>query len=111
MATDMVRVPTVRLGEANAAVGAAYKELRVALAAAGPLDHTTCELILLSAFAAAGRENSVKIHALRGFAAGMSKAAMQQAVMIPLGAAATLPAIADALRWIDEAQAEFAAAS
>jgi alkylhydroperoxidase/carboxymuconolactone decarboxylase family protein YurZ len=109
MATDMVRVPTVRLAEANAAVGAAYKELRVALVAAGPLDHTTFELILMSHFAAGGRESSVKIHALRGFASGISKAAMQQAVMIPLGAAATLPAIADALRWIDEAEAEFAA--
>jgi hypothetical protein len=46
---------------------------------------------------------------LRGLKAGMSKAMLEQVVMIPMGAASPLAEVTKVLTWLDEVAAEHAA--
>lgn len=104
MAIDLVKVPSVDLRNANEGAGLAYRAMRDAVMTSGPLDAPTCELILLACFAMGGYERSFKIHALRALRAGFDAAAIRQAVLVPLGPAATLGTLAAALGWLEEAE-------
>lgn len=94
--------PSGQLRKANKGVANAFKTFRDAARTSGPLDHATIELILIAGFATAGHQEPFKNHVLRARQSGISKEALQQAVIATLGATAVLPAVANALRWIDE---------
>jgi pimeloyl-ACP methyl ester carboxylesterase/alkylhydroperoxidase/carboxymuconolactone decarboxylase family protein YurZ len=102
------KIPSERLAEASPEVAAAFKSLRAAIEKHGPLDYATREYLMLAAFAAAGYEESFRIHAMRAVKRGLSKAAMQQAVLVPFGATTAMLPVVNALKWIDDAFKEFA---
>jgi hypothetical protein len=80
------------------------------LLASGPLDNATCELIVISGLATAGFEDSFKIHSRRLFDMKVPSAALRQAVMMTLGASASIFQVARALQWLDELEREYAQA-
>jgi 4-carboxymuconolactone decarboxylase len=103
---DLKNVQSDQLKRVNAEAGDAFKLMRKALASSGPLDEETKELILLSSFACVGFEPSFKVHALKARLAGISREKIQHAVLMTLGATAALMRVTEALRWLDEAEAE-----
>jgi pimeloyl-ACP methyl ester carboxylesterase/alkylhydroperoxidase/carboxymuconolactone decarboxylase family protein YurZ len=103
------KIPSERLAEASPEVAAAFKSLRAAIEKHGPLDYATREYLMLAAFAAAGYEESFRIHAMRAVKRGLSKAAMQQAVLVPFGATTAMLPVVKALEWIDDAFAQHGA--
>jgi alkylhydroperoxidase/carboxymuconolactone decarboxylase family protein YurZ len=100
--------PSGQLRRSNATVGSAFRSFRETARTAGPLDEQTVELILMAGFSAAGHQEPFKNHAMRALEAGVAKEALQQAVMVTLGATSVLPAVANALRWIDEVYEAYA---
>lgn len=106
---DLNNVQSDQLKRVNADAGQAFKLMRQVLAASGPLDEETRELILLACFAAAGFEPSFKVHALRARLAGIGREKIQHAVLMTLGATTALMRVTEALHWLDEAEAEFEA--
>lgn len=103
--------PSEWLGRVSPEARDDYRALRLKLAATGPLDALTCELINVVGFAILGYEPSFKTHAKRLIDGGMSKAAIQQAVVTTLGATTVLYQVARALTWIEDLYDEQAAAS
>lgn len=97
------KIPSERLRDANSEVATSFRQLRAAIDKAGPLDYATREYLMLAAFAAAGYEESFRIHARRAVERGLSKAAMQQAVLVPFGATTAMLPVVRALEWIDDA--------
>ncbi len=104
MKAQQAITPSARLRKANPTVSAAFQTFRDAAKSAGPLDPAMVELILLAGFSIVGQQEPFKNHAARALAAGMPKDALQQAVMVTLGSTSILPAVANALRWIDEVE-------
>jgi alkylhydroperoxidase/carboxymuconolactone decarboxylase family protein YurZ len=96
--------PFDRFKEARPDVASHFIQLRAA-AISGPIDETTRELILISAFASAGLEEGFKNHARGLLAKGVSKEVLQHAVVIPLGATTLFLRVVDAMQWIDEVAA------
>lgn len=99
-----------QLLRASKEVGDAFRAFRQAARTSGPLDKQTVEFILMAGFAAAGHESPFKNHARRALEAGVALQALQQTVLLTLGATAVLPAVAKALRWLDEIEQEVNAA-
>lgn len=97
--------PTQYLASVDAASAEAFGALRRAVLRAGPLDERTCELIVTAAFAAAGQQDSFKVHARRLLALGCDAAEIRQAVLVTFGATTTFSQVTAALRWIDEVAA------
>lgn len=108
MAKSLVRLPSEYLGLLTQEGGTAFRSLRNALLKAGPLDHATCELIVISGLATQGFEDSFKIHSGRLLKASTPKTAIQQAILVTLGATASLFQVARALQWLDEVEDEIA---
>jgi len=104
--TSLNPTPTTRLAEVSPEGADSFRKLREQMLQSGPLDNTTCELIVISGFAQLGWESSFKIHALRLVRAHVAKAVLQHAVMAPLGATTVVYQVALALKWIDELYAE-----
>lgn len=107
---DLNNVQSDQLKRVNAEAGDAFKLMRKALAS-GPLDEETRELILLSSFACAGFEPSFKVHALKARISGLSHEKIRHAILVTLGATTPLMRVTEAIRWLDEVEAEFEAAS
>ena len=107
--SEQQKIPSERLREVNADVGAAFRAMRTAIEKAGPLDYTSRECVMLAAFAAAGFEESFRIHALRAARRGIPKSVMQQAVLLVFGATSAMVTVVNALQWIDEAFAQHVA--
>jgi pimeloyl-ACP methyl ester carboxylesterase/alkylhydroperoxidase/carboxymuconolactone decarboxylase family protein YurZ len=101
------KIPSERLRDVNADVAAAFKAMRQAIEKAGPLDYPAREYIMLAAFAAAGYEESFRIHVRRAAERGLPLSAVRQAVLIPFGATAAMLPIVNALQWADEAYAAY----
>jgi len=99
---DAAHPPTEWLGQVSPEARDQYRALRLKLAATGPLDAGTCELINVVGFVLLGYEPSFKTHAKRLVDAGYSKAALQQAVVTTLGATTVLYQVARALTWIED---------
>ena len=110
MTQERALLASEQLLKANKAVGDAFRAFRQAARASGPLDKQTVEFILMAGFAAAGHESPFKNHARRALEAGVAKAALEQTVMLTLGATSVLPAVAKALCWLDEVEEEVNAA-
>jgi alkylhydroperoxidase/carboxymuconolactone decarboxylase family protein YurZ len=95
------------LRRVDAGTADAFKHLRDAVIAAGPLDFKTAELIMLGSFATAGYEPAVKAHAKRlHHELGVTREAIEHAVLVTFGATSTLVRVTEALIWIDQALAE-----
>ncbi|MCR2811395.1 MULTISPECIES: hypothetical protein [unclassified Microbacterium] len=109
MAIELTRPPTEYVSRFSDTLGTALKDLRGAALAAGPLDATTSELIVISHFAMSGFEDSFMIHSRRLLGNNTPIAALRHAVVLPLGATAGGYQIARALEWIDQLEAEFEA--
>ena len=101
-ATSKALSPTEYLARFSPAASTAFQGLRRAVMDAGPLDHNTCELIALGAFATTGSENSFKTHARRLLAEDVPVAALHQAVLVTFGATTTFSQVVAALRWVDQ---------
>lgn len=100
-----------QLRKVDADTAEAFKTLRDSVIKAGPLDFKTAELIMLGSFATAGYEPAVKAHAIRlHHELGVSREAINHAVLVTFGATATLVRVTEALCWIDEALAPAAVA-
>jgi alkylhydroperoxidase/carboxymuconolactone decarboxylase family protein YurZ len=107
---DLNNVQSDQLKRVSSEAGDAFKLMRKAVAS-GPLDEETRELILLSSFACVGIEPSFKVHALKARMAGISREKIQHAILITLGATTALMRVTEAIRWLDDAEAELGAAS
>ncbi len=99
-------LPSGRLREANELAGKAWQIFRDAARDSVPLDRATIELIIIAGFATGGHQEPFKNHVRRALQANISKGTLQQVVIATLGATAVLPTVANALRWIDEVEAE-----
>jgi len=86
--------------------GNAFQALRKAVLAAGPLDTHTCELIALGGLATTGSEQSFKTHARRLLRGGVPAGALRQAVLVTFGASTTFSQVIEALKWVDQLEAE-----
>src|SRR6266498_3029249 len=102
MAESKKLTPLEYLREFSPEATAAFQALRDAVAKSGPLDHNTCELITLGAFATARIEGGFKTHARRLLSNGVPPEALRQAVLVTFGATTTLTVALDALLWIDD---------
>lgn len=94
-------LPVEQVRKDNPTLADAFIALRNA-AVSGPLDETTCELILLAALATTGDEGSFKVHARRLSKLGADPSAMRQAVSSTLAATSRFGQMVSALRWIDQ---------
>lgn len=108
---DLNNLQSDQLKNVDLEAGNAFKLMRKAISAAGPLDEETRELILLSSFASAGFEPSFKAHALKARLAGIERAKIQHAVMVTLGATTALMRVTEAFRWLDEVEEQYRSAS
>jgi len=106
VARNLVGLPSEYLGRASPDAGKHFRALRNTLQKAGPLDHVTCELIVISGCALQGFEDSFKIHSGRLLEASTPKEAIQQAILVTLGATGSLFQVSRALHWLDEVEAE-----
>src|SRR5688500_18780690 len=64
------------------ALGEAHEGVAAAVAAAGPLDERTCELIKIGISLAAGLESAVRSHVRKAQKAGATEAEIEQAVLL-----------------------------
>lgn len=106
MATVTKLTPVEFLAQFSPKASAAFQDLRKAVLESGPLDHSTCELITLGAFATTGNESSFKTHARRLLREKVPIEAMRQAVLVTFAATTTFSAVVAALRWIEDVAAE-----
>lgn len=108
MAEILVRPPSEYIRKESPEAGKVFRDLRNALLAAGPLDNTTLELIVIAGLATSGFEDSFKIHSRRLLDVDTPIKALKQAVMITLGASSSVFQVARALQWLDELEQEYA---
>jgi alkylhydroperoxidase/carboxymuconolactone decarboxylase family protein YurZ len=84
-------------------VGLALRDgVRKAVDQSGPLSAVERELVMLGAYTAARQPRAFKLHCSRALAAGAEPERVRHAVLLTLGASATLEMVVDALRWTDE---------
>jgi alkylhydroperoxidase/carboxymuconolactone decarboxylase family protein YurZ len=101
----LARPPSEYLRKESPAAGKVFRNLRDSLLASGPLDAETCELIVISGLAAAGFEDSFKIHSRRLLDMGTPMSSLRHAVLITLGATTVAFQVARALQWLEELEA------
>lgn len=106
MSTAKQLTPVEKLAAASPGAAQAFQDLRKAVLAAGPLDHLTCELIVLGAMVTAGHESSFKTHARRLLKEKVDPAALRQAVLVTFAATTSFTELTAGLRWVDEVVAE-----
>ena len=98
--------PVEKLAAISPNAAQAFQDLRKAVLASGPLDHHTCELIVLGAMVTAGHESSFKTHARRLLKEKVDPAALRQAVLVTFAATTSFTDVSAGLRWVDEALAD-----
>jgi alkylhydroperoxidase/carboxymuconolactone decarboxylase family protein YurZ len=79
-----------------------FLNLRSAVVAESSLDAKTQELILLAGFVVSRQEGGFRTHAGRALDAGATFADVKTAVLLTLGAQASVEAVGDALGWADD---------
>jgi alkylhydroperoxidase/carboxymuconolactone decarboxylase family protein YurZ len=88
-------------------VATAFRDgVRAAVDAAGELAPRERELIMLGAYTAARQPRAFAVHCRRALQAGAERGQVHHAVLLTLGASATLEMVVDALQWADEVVAE-----
>lgn len=87
------------LRETAPEVATAFRGLRVAADAYGPLDAKQREFVLLTGFAATRNEGGFRVHCTRAAQAGASLAEVEQLVILLLGTTLGLAPVVEALSW------------
>jgi len=111
VSTEPFKPPSQRVGELNKNVADLFQALREATLTSGPLDRSTCEMIVVAGFAALNCETSFKTHSRRLVKMNVPKATLQHAVLATLGATTVIYQVANALEWIDDVYNEGAVAA
>ena len=107
MAVDTAKRPSpVVLKSSFPSVAESFAALRAAIVKAGSLDQKLQELIVLAGFVVARQESGFKSHARRALDHGAAPEDVKTAVVVNLGATASIELVGDALRWVDEVLAE-----
>ena len=106
MADERKPTPVEYLAQFCPGASSAFQSLRKAVLDSGPLDHRTCELIALGAFATAGNEGTFKVHAGRLLKEGVPVEALRQTVLVTFAATTTFSGVIAALHWIDDLTAK-----
>lgn len=91
-----------RLRELAPDVATAFRGLRTAADAYGPLDAKQRELTLLTGFAATRNEGGFRVHCTRANETGASLAEMEQVVILLLGTSLGLVPVVEALAWLHD---------
>ena len=103
------------LQAASPRVSEAFMNLRNIVGAESSLDRKTQELISLAGYVVGRQEGGFRTHAGRALDNGATAADLKTVALLTLGASASVEAVADALRWVEEVVAarspEAAAAS
>ena len=89
-----------RLRETAPATADAFRALRVAQDAHGPLEPGQRELSLLVGFAVSRNEGGFRVHCNRARDAGVAVEAIEQAVILMLGTSLGLVPVVEALSWV-----------
>lgn len=102
--TDTIRKPgsIAVLKASSAPVAEAFLNLRSVVVAESSLDAKTQELILLAGYVVGRQEGGFRTHAGRALDAGATVADLKTAVLLTLGAQASVEAVGDALGWVDD---------
>ena len=95
-----------RIRAVSPEVATAFRGLREAIDAAGPLDAKERELVLLAGFAATRNEGGFRVHCTRLAQAGAGLAEVEHVVLMMLGTSLGLATAVDALRWAHEELAD-----
>lgn len=101
MAEQSTLIPSDYLRAVSPEIAEPFFRMRDAAKNRGPLDQTTYELILLTGLAILNHEEVFKVHATRAKALGISKQALQHAMLVMLGSTLTIQGVTRSLRWID----------
>jgi len=88
-----------RLREVAPDVATAFRGIREASDASGPLDPKQRELCLLAGFAATRNEGGFRVHCTRARQAGASDEEIRQVVLLMLGTSLGLVPVVEALSW------------
>jgi len=99
---DTVVSNSERLRKVAPDVATAFRGLREAIDAAGPLDQKQRELCLLAGFAATRNEGGFRVHCHRAIQVGASSAEVEHVVLMMLGTNLGLAPAVEALRWVRE---------
>lgn len=91
-----------RLRELAPEVATAFRGIRTAADAHGPLDAKQRELTLLTGFAATRNEGGFRVHCTRASEAGASLAEIEQVVILLLGTSLGLVPVVEALTWLHD---------
>lgn len=91
-----------RLREVAPDVATAFRGVRVAADAFGPLDDKQRELILLTGFASTRNEGGFRVHCTRAVEAGATLAEIQHLVVLLLGTTLGLAPAVEALSWASD---------
>lgn len=83
-------------------VATGFSAMRSAINKFGPIDPKHQELIALAGFTTAGLEPGFRTHCGRAIGHGATRDEVYQAVMLTLGASASITHVSAALRWTDE---------
>lgn len=102
----LTQPPSSYLRDESPDAADAFRAMRNAVLASGPLDRITCELIVIAGMAAAGWEFSFKHHAGQVLDMGADIAAVKQAVMVSLGSVGGMYPMARALQWLRDIEQE-----
>jgi alkylhydroperoxidase/carboxymuconolactone decarboxylase family protein YurZ len=102
----LTQPPSSYLRDESPEAADAFRGMRDALLAAGPLDRITCELIVIGGMAANGWEYSFKHHSRQLLDMGADMAALKHAVLVSLGAVGGMFPIARALQWLRDLEVE-----
>lgn len=88
-----------RLRETAPDVATAFRTVRVAADAAGPLEPKQREFTLLAGFAATRNEGGFRVHCTRALEAGGTLEEIEQVVILLLGTSLGLAPVVEALSW------------
>ena len=107
MALDTAKRPSpVVLKGSFPTVAESFGALRASILQAGSLDQKTQELIVLAGFTVARQESGFKSHARRALDHGATPEDVKTAVVVTLGAVASIELVGDALGWVEDVLAE-----
>lgn len=91
-----------RLWDVSPESADAFRALRTAADAHGPLEPKQREFCLLAGFAVRGNESAFRSHCQRAIRSGAFQTEVEQTVILLLGASLDLVPVVEALRWIRE---------
>lgn len=91
-----------RLREHAPDVATAFRGVRHAADAHGPLDARQRELTLLAGFAATRNEGGFRVHCTRAMEAGATIAEIEQVAVLLLGTSVGLVPVVEALSWLHD---------